>query len=349
MSSVPAQHAFLKDWPGLSLTASSADYYFDSYNHYGVHEDVLRDNVTLATYQKAILANAHLFKGKVVLEVSAGLGLCSLFAAKAGAQKVIAMEAEPELVSVGSKIAAKNGFSLEVLEFVCGNPSTVVKLPGGLEQVDIIVSQWMGYFLMYEARLDDALQARDKWLKPGGLMFPDRAKLHMALLEHQDYKRQHFDYYDKVWGFDYTPMKEAAYTEPVVEAVDQDQLLSPSFCVLDLDLHSCGVEAASEMAASFQVNCSRQGTVNAVLSWFEICFGACHRPVTFSTGPESMLTCWKQTAFFFGGDPRTVKYGDRVRGMLAVRKLMKGRRHLDIKVAWKINSSKQRIDHFRWM
>jgi hypothetical protein len=32
----------------------------------------------------------------------------------------------------------------------------------------------MGYCLFYESMLDTVLYARDKWLKPGGLMFPDR-------------------------------------------------------------------------------------------------------------------------------------------------------------------------------
>ena len=41
-------------------------------------------------------------------------------------------------------------------------------------QVDIIISEWMGYCLFYESMLDTVLYARDKWLAPGGLMFPDR-------------------------------------------------------------------------------------------------------------------------------------------------------------------------------
>lgn len=54
-----------------------------------------------------------------------------------------------------------------------------------VEKVDIIISEWMGYFLLYESMLDCVLFARDKWLTPNGLMFPDRAKLYMALLEDQ--------------------------------------------------------------------------------------------------------------------------------------------------------------------
>jgi hypothetical protein len=44
----------------------SADYYADSYSHFGIHEEMIKDQVRTQTYQKAIMRNAHLFKDKVV-------------------------------------------------------------------------------------------------------------------------------------------------------------------------------------------------------------------------------------------------------------------------------------------
>jgi protein arginine N-methyltransferase 1 len=35
-------------------------------------------------------------------------------------------------------------------------------------KVDIIISEWMGYFLLYESMLDTVLYARDKWLNKDG-------------------------------------------------------------------------------------------------------------------------------------------------------------------------------------
>ena len=37
-----------------------------------------------------------------------------------------------------------------------------ITLPDGIETVDIIISEWMGYFLLYESMLDTVLYARDK-------------------------------------------------------------------------------------------------------------------------------------------------------------------------------------------
>ena len=39
------------------------------------------------------------------------------------------------------------------------------------EKVDIIISEWMGYMLLYESMLDCVLFARDKWLNPGGIVY----------------------------------------------------------------------------------------------------------------------------------------------------------------------------------
>ena len=42
-----------------------------------------------------------------------------------------------------------------------------ITLPDGIEQVDIIVSEWMGYCLLYETMLPSVIYARDKYLKKG--------------------------------------------------------------------------------------------------------------------------------------------------------------------------------------
>ena len=46
----------------------------------------------------------------------------------------------------------------------------------------------MGYFLLYESMLDCVLWARDKYLKKGGKMLPDRATIYVAAIEDSEYK-----------------------------------------------------------------------------------------------------------------------------------------------------------------
>ncbi|CAH8629392.1 unnamed protein product [Dicrocoelium dendriticum] len=68
---------------------TSKDYYFDSYAHFGIHEEMLKDEVRTLTYRNALMHNKHLIKDKIVLDVGCGTGILCLFAAKAGARHVI--------------------------------------------------------------------------------------------------------------------------------------------------------------------------------------------------------------------------------------------------------------------
>ncbi len=67
------------------------DGYFASYSHYGIHAEMLKDCVRTDSYRDAIVGNPQLFKGKVVLDIGCGTGILSIFAARAGAAKVIGM------------------------------------------------------------------------------------------------------------------------------------------------------------------------------------------------------------------------------------------------------------------
>jgi len=70
------------DEPASHIEYTSRDYYFDSYAHHGIHEEMLKDQVRTRAYQRAILDNAHLFRDKVVLDVGSGTGILSMFAAQ---------------------------------------------------------------------------------------------------------------------------------------------------------------------------------------------------------------------------------------------------------------------------
>lgn len=50
-----------------STDLTSKDYYFDSYAHFGIHEEMLKDDVRTLSYRNSIYQNSHLFKDKIVL------------------------------------------------------------------------------------------------------------------------------------------------------------------------------------------------------------------------------------------------------------------------------------------
>lgn len=87
----------------------------------------------------------------------------SMFAAKAGAARVLSVD-NSDIIEKARQNIKENGFE-DVITLHRGKIEEI-KLPC---KVDIIISEWMGYFLLYEAMLDSVLVARDRFLVPGGI------------------------------------------------------------------------------------------------------------------------------------------------------------------------------------
>ncbi|KAI3370817.1 hypothetical protein L3Q82_007343 [Scortum barcoo] len=319
---------------------TSRDYYFDSYAHFGIHEEMLKDEVRTLTYRNSMYHNKHVFKDKIVLDVGSGTGILSMFAAKAGAKHVYGVKstdggerchetwaklktccvsgekpqwepagtttvtvtlpdtnqpwglrrgAEQEVQSIaGEELGTQTGkksvkdgasekrFANQVQAYrvlfrtgveanhrqilskddlvfyprehlmvaavldghLCSEHKYLkmitifkgkveeVELP--VEKVDIIISEWMGYCLFYESMLNTVIFARDKWLKPGGLMFPDRASLYVVAIEDRQYKDFKIHWWENVYGFDMTCIRNVAMKEPLVDVVDPKQVVTNS-------------------------------------------------------------------------------------------------------------------------
>ena len=121
------------------------------------------------SYMNSIIQNPHLFKGKVVLDVGCGTGILCMFAAKAGAKRVIGVDCS-SIIDQAKEIVRVNKLD-HIVTLIKGKVEDI-ELPDGIEKVDIIVSEWMGYFLFYESMLETVLVARDKFLVSGGDVYP---------------------------------------------------------------------------------------------------------------------------------------------------------------------------------
>jgi protein arginine N-methyltransferase 1 len=73
-------------------------------------------------------------------------------------------------------------FSQSKLTEISSSKGKIEEVTLPVEKVDIIISEWMGYCLLYESMLETVLFARDKWLAEGGLLFPDKGMLLILLL-----------------------------------------------------------------------------------------------------------------------------------------------------------------------
>ena len=92
----------------VDLSKKDHDYYFGSYSSFYIHEEMLKDTVRTRAYQKAIEDNPEDFKDKIVLDIGCGTGILSIFAARAGAKHVYAIE-NAEIALFAIEIIKRNG------------------------------------------------------------------------------------------------------------------------------------------------------------------------------------------------------------------------------------------------
>lgn len=317
---------------------TSKDYYFDSYSHFGIHEEMLKDQVRTKSYQNAILQNRHLFEGKVVLDVGCGTGVLSMFAAQAGAAHVYGVECSG-IITQARQIVKDNNLDSRIT-LIKGKVEEIV-LP--VEHVDIIISEWMGYFLFYESMLDTVIFARDKWLVDDGLLFPDRSTLYVAAIEDAEYMAEKITFWDNVYGFDMSCIKEIALLEPLVDTVEPESVVTNTAQVFSVDLHTITKE---ELAFSrpFRLRIRRNDYVHALVAYFDIDFTACHKCVHFSTGPADQYTHWKQTVFYLK-HTLTVTQGEELAGSITCAPNASNPRDLDITVQYDFDGVRH-SEHF---
>ena len=142
--------------------------------------------------------------------------------------------------------------------------------------------------------------------------------------------------WDNVWGFDYSPLKQTALTEPLVDTVEMKAVVTDPVQVLSIDLNTVTKEELA-FSSSFSLPVRRADFIHALIAWFDIDFTACHKPIRFSTGPHAKYTHWKQTVFYLT-TALTVEDGEAVEGRLTSSPNEKNRRDLDISLEWKLES-----------
>jgi len=238
-------------------------------------------------------------------------------------KKVIGVECAG-IIAQARQIVEANNFN-DVVTLIKGKVEEI-ELP--VKDVDIIVSEWMGHFLLYESMLDTVIFARDKWLKKGGLIFPDKATLYVCAIEDREYREDKIDFWDSVYGFDMSCIKEMALVEPLVEVCDPHQVISDAYNILDIDLYTTTKEEL-DFTSKFELRFSRDDYCHALVSFFTVDFSKSHTKIRFSTGPRCTYTHWKQTVFYID-TPVTVCESEMLKGTISVKRNAKNPRDIDI-------------------
>ncbi|KAM7299470.1 protein arginine N-methyltransferase 3-like [Ixodes scapularis] len=309
--------------PQGGLCADKGSPYFESYAHHRIYQEMLQDAPRTEAYRKALEANAETsVKGRVVLDVGCGTAILAMFAARCGASRVIGID-QSDIVFQAMDIIMENKLH-----------GTVTLLKGRLEdidlpmeRVDVIVSQWMGYFLLFKGMLDTVLHARDHHLKPGGTLLPSRCDLFLVPLCDKALHQRHIGFWGDVYGFKMSCLKKEVAREAHIMLVGPESVCSvqPAL-VKSLDLNTCSV-ADINFTSDFEFEVAPVADeITAFAGYFDSAFEL-PVPVVLSTSPQAEPTHWKQTVFLLE-QPIAVKPGEKITGKLDCRRDARRRREL---------------------
>ncbi|KAJ5924659.1 hypothetical protein N7466_008846 [Penicillium verhagenii] len=323
--------------------------YFASYAYNGIHESMLKDAIRTDAYRDFVYENKNLFKDKVVLDVGCGTGILSMFCAKAGAKKVISVD-NSNIIDRAKEIVFDNEFG-DVITLVRGKIEEVT-LP--VDKVDIIISEWMGYALLFECMFDSVIYARDRYLAPDGLMVPSHATLRIAPYADPDFMASHISFWEDVYGFKMTSMLLKIYDEALVRNIPSETLAADSTIFLPLPLHTITVDELSFLK-DFQVTLNQDiDALDGWAIWFDIFFMPSRDTpipenatpadmqkqgyVGFTTGPQGTETHWQQTIPLIDHGnhmPKPLKKGQVISGKIGYQKRdQEGSRGLNISIEW---------------
>ena len=279
------------------------DNYLKPYGEIELHRRMVSDRPRTKAFAAAIREVVQ--PGDVVLDVGTGTGILAMFAAKAGAQKVYAVDAT-DIAEVATDLVKANGLS-DQIQVIHGRAGEVQ-----LDQkVDLIISEWLGSAAFVEGMLHAVLNARDQHLAPTGRMLPSKVRVLIAPLDDPIlYNTEGPGFWrERIDDLDFSSLQEAELLQgrTMQIRVEPAAVLAPGQALLELDLLSASVEDAwFEGQLAFVP--SRDGVLNGFSVWFE---AELSPSVMLDTGPFSPETHWVQTYLSF--TPRLVRAGEQVK------------------------------------
>ncbi len=234
-----------------------------AYNSLGIHRWMLRDAIRNEAYRRALTQVVK--PGHVVLDMGAGTGILSIFAARAGARKVFAVE-RTDITAVARRIIASNHLEdrIEVMQ----SDLEDVDLP---EQVDVILSEWMGGLGVDENMLAPLVIARDRWLKPGGIIVPGRVTAMLAPAHVLDLEEGLDHWRSRPHGVDLSVIAGITANETFATQaeLELDDLIAKPQIMWTHDAYTCSLEEADRsFQTKLRFEAARDGKISGFATWF---------------------------------------------------------------------------------
>jgi protein arginine N-methyltransferase 1 len=262
----------------------NAPHYRMSYRDVAMHKVMLQDVVRTDAYEKSI--NEVVRPEHSVLDFGCGTGVLAMFAARAGARKVIAVDRSP-FVKTAKKIAAQN--NLNNIDFYHADHQSLQLN----EKVDVIVSEWMGHCLFYEAMLEPLLAIRDRYLEQGGVMIPAEVSLHAGLVCDEDLLDDLSFLKEQPYGIDFSAIAHVPFQQTDLVTFEPDSILVSTAHLGSLNMCSIS-KADTPRVFSGSIKPDRSAEIFALCGWFSSILSP---GVTLGTGPNDLPTHWDQILF----------------------------------------------------
>jgi protein arginine N-methyltransferase 2 len=308
--------------------------YFRQYGKLDIHAEMLKDESRTKTYREAIKSHAKQFHNKIVLDVGCGTGILSFFAIEAGAAKVYAVEAS-NLADWTELVVSSNNLSDKII--VIKGKIEEITLP---EKVDIIISEWMGTFLIFESMLESILFARDYLLKKGGFLFPSDANIYLSPISMDELYKEKILFWEKVYDIDMSAFipfaKKCSLEKPIIDKpLNINNLLSSAVVIKSFELKTVpNYEPYEKTIKNFLFKITKAGNFHGFASWFDVIFRVSaddKNSIVLSTSPEFKDTHWHQILFMFD-DPIYVEEGTTIKGTIRYQRNPELLRHLIIEI-----------------
>jgi type I protein arginine methyltransferase len=177
--------------------------------------------------------------------------------------------------------------------------------------------------------LDSVIYARDMYLKPGGIIMPNRCTINFAAYGDENGHDGYIKFWNNVYGFDFSCMKKDVLKEAVIEVVREEFVMTKSNIVLNVDLMTATTNCPN-FTYDFSLEVQKSGKITSFIGYFDTFFDL-PNPVSFSTSPDSPATHWKQILFYLD-EPRECKVGDIISGKFVCKRDRKDIRSLIITI-----------------
>lgn len=225
------------------------------------------------------------------------------------------------------------------------------------QQIDIIISEWMGFYLFHESMLESVIYARDHFLcqvsspstttasetNDSILIFPSHAYLYCAPFADQHVRSEQNSMWKNYFGLDMSPIlphiKNSDLSECVIDTIDASQLVHEPQLVQGIDLRTVRIEDLQSMRASCLFDIDNTCIISGFCFWFDCYFSSAHHAfkspsVRLTTGPSTAKTHWKQTLVFLPEDIYPLK-GELVPVSIKLKQSTDNRRHYNLTIAIK--------------